>query len=78
MYRIKGFVNVPNKAMRLVLQGVGDRFDSFYDRPWQLNEFRQTCLVLIGRALEAEKIRATIEAWRSLIPYTLIFNQSHK
>ncbi len=62
IYRIKGFVNVPNKAMRLVLQGVGDRFDSFYDRPWQLNEFRQTRLVLIGRALEAEKIRATIEA----------------
>jgi cobalamin biosynthesis protein CobW len=60
IYRIKGFVNVPNKAMRLVLQGVGDRFDSFYDRPWQLNESRQTRLVLIGRALEAEKIRAAI------------------
>lgn len=49
IYRIKGFVAVPNKAMRLVLQGVGNRFDSFYDRPWQADEPRQTRLVVIGR-----------------------------
>ncbi len=61
IYRIKGFVHVPNKAMRLVLQGVGDRFDSFYDRPWQPNESRQTRLVFIGRALEAEGIREAIK-----------------
>lgn len=60
IYRIKGFVHVPNKAMRLVLQGVGDRFDSFYDRPWQPDESRQTRLVFIGRELEAEGIRAAI------------------
>jgi len=39
--------------MRLVLQGVGDRFDSFYDRPWGAEEPRQTRLVFIGRELEA-------------------------
>jgi cobalamin biosynthesis protein CobW len=29
IYRIKGFVAVPNKPMRMVIQGVGDRLDSF-------------------------------------------------
>lgn len=62
IYRIKGFVSVPNKAMRLVLQGVGERFDYFYDRPWQPTEMRQTKLVLIGRALQSEQIEAQIEA----------------
>jgi cobalamin biosynthesis protein CobW len=60
IYRIKGFVAVPNKPMRLVLQGVGDRFDYFYDRPWQTDELRQTKLVVIGRSLEADQIRAAI------------------
>ncbi|MDB9496053.1 cobalamin biosynthesis protein CobW [Spirulina major CS-329] len=59
IYRIKGFVAVPHKPMRLVLQGVGNRFDSFYDRRWQPDEPRQTRLVLIGRALgEAEMVRS--------------------
>ncbi len=60
IYRIKGFVHVPNKAMRLVLQGVGDRFDSFYDRPWQPDEPRMTKLVFIGRALEPEILKRAI------------------
>ncbi|PSB14334.1 cobalamin biosynthesis protein CobW [filamentous cyanobacterium CCP2] len=58
IYRIKGFVAVPNKAMRLVLQGVGKRFDYFYDRPWKPQEARQTKLVFIGHGLE----QATVEA----------------
>jgi len=52
IYRIKGFVDVPNKPMRLVLQGVGERFEHFYDRPWQPEEVRQTKLVFIGRSLD--------------------------
>lgn len=52
IYRIKGFVNVPNKPMRMVMQGVGDRFEHFFDRPWQAAEPRQTRLVLIGRAID--------------------------
>lgn len=60
IYRIKGFVHVPNKAMRLVLQGVGDRFDAFYDRPWQPDESRQTRLVFIGRSLEKQGISKAI------------------
>jgi cobalamin biosynthesis protein CobW len=57
IYRIKGFVAVPNKPMRMVVQGVGDRFDSFFDRPWQALEPRQTRLVFIGNALEQSQIK---------------------
>ncbi|MGP1387221.1 MAG: cobalamin biosynthesis protein CobW [Thainema sp.] len=62
IYRIKGFVAVPGKAMRLVLQGVGQRFDKFYDRPWQPAESRKTQLVFIGHALDADKINTAIAA----------------
>ncbi len=57
IYRIKGFVHVPNKPMRLVLQGVGDRFDSFYDRLWREDEAKQTRLVFIGRELNQQTIQ---------------------
>ena len=60
IYRIKGFVAVPNKPMRLVVQGVGDRFDYFYDRPWQPTELRQTKLVLIGQGLDQAEITASL------------------
>lgn len=61
IYRIKGFVSVPNKPMRLVMQGVGDRFEHFYDRLWQADEPRQTRLVFIGRALNPSHIKAELE-----------------
>lgn len=60
IYRIKGFVAVPNKSMRLVLQGVGDRFDTFFDRPWQPQEPRQTRLVFIGRNLKKADIETAL------------------
>ncbi|MGD2182409.1 cobalamin biosynthesis protein CobW [Lusitaniella coriacea] len=60
IYRIKGFVSVPNKPMRLVLQGVGNRFDSFYDRLWTEEEPRQTRLVFIGRELNRAQIEQAI------------------
>ncbi len=56
IYRIKGFVAVPGKSMRLVLNGVGNRFDYFYDRPWRADEQRLTKLVVIGHELAPEKI----------------------
>ncbi|MFN9859134.1 MAG: cobalamin biosynthesis protein CobW, partial [Pseudanabaena sp.] len=62
IYRIKGFVNVPNKPMRMVLQGVGDRLETSYDRMWASDETRQTRLVFIGQGLE----RSTIESALSL------------
>ncbi|HEY9799917.1 MAG TPA: cobalamin biosynthesis protein CobW [Leptolyngbyaceae cyanobacterium] len=60
IYRIKGFVSVPNKPMRLVMQGVGNRFDKFYDRPWQPQEARQTRLVFIGRDLNSTQIESQL------------------
>ncbi|NJL82308.1 MAG: cobalamin biosynthesis protein CobW [Chloroflexaceae bacterium] len=60
IYRIKGFVNVANKPMRLVLQGVGDHLESYYDRPWQSQEQRQTRLVFIGRDLAQSSIEAAV------------------
>ncbi|WOD38353.1 cobalamin biosynthesis protein CobW [Nodosilinea sp. E11] len=62
IYRIKGFVNVPDKAMRLVVHGVGQRFDAFFDRPWRPAELRQTRLVVIGKDLDAEVVKAAIAA----------------
>ncbi|NBD15330.1 MAG: cobalamin biosynthesis protein CobW [Cyanobacteria bacterium] len=60
IYRVKGFVNVPNKPMRLVIQGVGKHLDSFYDRAWQKDELRQTRLVLIGRNLDEGQVKASL------------------
>jgi len=60
IYRIKGFVAVPNKPMRMVIQGVGDRLDSFFDRPWKASELRQTQLVFIGHALEKSQIEEVL------------------
>ena len=62
IYRIKGFVAVPQKPMRLVMQGVGKRFDQFYDRPWRSEELKQTRLVFIGRALDAAQIENRLTA----------------
>ena len=60
IYRIKGFINVPQKPMRLVLQGVGNRFDSFYDRFWTEGELRQTRLVFIGREIDKMQVERAI------------------
>ncbi|MGH6816888.1 MAG: cobalamin biosynthesis protein CobW [Hyphomicrobiaceae bacterium] len=47
--RIKGFAAVDGKPMRLLLQGVGARIDTGYDRPWTAREPRIGRLVVIGR-----------------------------
>ena len=48
--------------MRLVVQGVGARFDSYFDRPWQDGETRQTELVVIGEHLDRDRITRTLLA----------------
>ncbi|MBE9013432.1 cobalamin biosynthesis protein CobW, partial [Pseudanabaenaceae cyanobacterium LEGE 13415] len=60
IYRVKGFVAVPNKPMRLVVQGVGSRFEHFYDRPWRSDEMRQTRLVFIGKDLDTTQLAAKL------------------
>jgi cobalamin biosynthesis protein CobW len=46
--RIKGFAAVRNKPMRLLVQAVGPRVTTHYDRPWAPSEQRGTRLVVIG------------------------------
>ncbi|MDT9187597.1 MAG: cobalamin biosynthesis protein CobW [Limnospira sp. PMC 894.15] len=62
IYRIKGFIAVANKPMRMVVQGVGNRFDTFFDRPWKADEPRQTQLVFIGRSLNQEQIATSLQS----------------
>ena len=46
--RIKGIAAVADRGARLVVQGVGERLETYYDRPWHDGEERATRLVVIG------------------------------
>jgi cobalamin biosynthesis protein CobW len=60
--RLKGFVAVEGKAMRMVVQAVGPRIDTYFDRPFG-REARETRLVVIGlHGMDAVAIRAALEA----------------
>ncbi|MBC6440551.1 MAG: cobalamin biosynthesis protein CobW [Rhodospirillales bacterium] len=55
--RVKGFLEVPDKPMRHVVQGVGGRFERYFDRPWNEGETRRSELVVIGlKGLDAAAI----------------------
>ncbi|WP_339631703.1 cobalamin biosynthesis protein CobW [uncultured Sneathiella sp.] len=46
--RVKGFIAVVGKDMRMVLQGVGNRLQHYFDRDWEDGETRVSKLVIIG------------------------------
>lgn len=46
--RVKGFVEVGGKPMRLLLQAVGPRVNHYYDRAWTAEDDRRSRLVVIG------------------------------
>lgn len=48
--RIKGFLDVPGKPRRHVIQAVGPRIDGYFDRAWRDGEARSGRLVVIGKA----------------------------
>jgi len=48
--RVKGFGAVEGKQMRLVVQAVGPRVDTYFDRPLGAHEAGRTRLVVIGQA----------------------------
>jgi len=59
--RVKGFLAVAGKPMRLLLQGVGSRLQHHYDRPWRADETRSGHLVVIGlKGLDRAAITAAI------------------
>jgi len=61
--RVKGFLAVAGKEMRLLLQGVGARLQHYYDRPWAANEARDSRLVVIGlKGLDRAAIAAALGA----------------
>lgn len=61
--RVKGYVAVTGKPLRLLVQAVGDRVRAQYDRPWGATP-RVTQLVVIAEKadIDAPAIRATLGA----------------
>ncbi len=62
IYRVKGFAALPGMAMRLVIQGVGQRFDSYFDRRWQAGETPASRFVLIGEDLDQAVLQRELDA----------------
>lgn len=61
VFRVKGFMRVSGKPMRMLVQGVGGRFEGYFDRPWLEGETPKTRLVFIGRNLSAPDIGEAVE-----------------
>ena len=66
IYRVKGFAALPGAPMRLVVQGVGRRFDSYFDRRWNAQESAAQPLasrfVLIGEDLDGATLQTAFDA----------------
>jgi cobalamin biosynthesis protein CobW len=59
--RIKGFVEVAGKPLRMLVQGVGQRFRRDFDRPWGADEPRLSRLVVIAeRGVERDAVAAAL------------------
>lgn len=59
--RVKGFVEVAGKPMRLLVQGVGARMQHHFDRAWKPGETRESRLVVIGeKGLDRDAIAAML------------------
>ncbi|MEQ8500549.1 MAG: cobalamin biosynthesis protein CobW [Sneathiellaceae bacterium] len=61
--RLKGFVTVAGRPMRLVVQAVGPRVQHYFDRPWAAGEGGGSRLVVIGETgLDRDRIAADLRA----------------
>ncbi|MDQ2090602.1 cobalamin biosynthesis protein CobW [Marimonas arenosa] len=61
--RLKGFAAVAGKPMRLAIQAVGPRVDTYFDQPFAPGTPRETRLVVIGQAgLDRAAIEAALSA----------------
>jgi cobalamin biosynthesis protein CobW len=59
--RMKGFVEVTGKPMRLLVQGVGQRFRQQFDSPWTHGDARYSRLVVIGeKGIDRDAITASL------------------
>jgi len=58
---MKGFVDIAGKPMRLLVQGVGARFQHQYDQRWPAGAQRLGRLVVIGeKGLDKAAVEALI------------------
>ena len=61
--RVKGFVEVAGKPLRMLVQGVGQRFRRDFDRAWRVDEPRLSRLVVIGqKGIDREAVAAALGA----------------
>ncbi|MBP2550466.1 cobalamin biosynthesis protein CobW [Neorhizobium galegae] len=61
--RIKGYVEVEGKPMRLLVQAVGPRVNHYFDRAWTVGEDRRSRLVVIGeKGIDAARIEKILAA----------------
>jgi len=60
--RLKGFAAVDGAAGRLLIQAVGPRLNSYFDRPWRADERRSSEVVVIGlKGLDRAEIEARLK-----------------
>lgn len=60
--RLKGFVAIEGAAARLVVQAVGPRVNSYFDRPWAADEKRHSSLVVISeKGMDKPAITAALK-----------------
>jgi G3E family GTPase len=62
--RLKGIIAFKNDPERFVVQGVHMLLEGDYQRPWKVDEKRQTRLVFIGRDLPEDILREGFEQCR--------------
>jgi cobalamin biosynthesis protein CobW len=62
IFRAKGFAALPGKPMRQVLQAVGERLETHFDRLWTPDEPRKTSLVFIGKGINEGEIKGALKA----------------
>jgi cobalamin biosynthesis protein CobW len=59
--RLKGFAAIDGVPGRLVIQAVGPRLNSYFDRPWRVDERRASEIVVIGlKGLDRARIEARL------------------
>jgi cobalamin biosynthesis protein CobW len=62
--RLKGFLAVPGRDLRHLVQGVGARLNGYFDRPWGVNEARDGRLVIIGqKGLDRDAIARGLQGY---------------
>jgi cobalamin biosynthesis protein CobW len=61
--RLKGFAHVAGSASRLLVQAVGPRLNSYFDRAWNVDEVQSTRLVVIGeKHMDQTAIEASLRS----------------